>query len=1099
MGRSWFFRELDDIFEKSDAPLGVLITGDPGSGKSALLSQLICSPFSSSEIHYNIIGYHICDYSEKGKQNGGRFVRNLVHQIASNILEYKSYIRSNQRIQTELIRHCFKDPTSCFFTTIVGPLKDLEPKYCPKNYKYIVIDALDECLQKGGETSEILDILHYKISFFPAWLKIIISSRREARVTSSIPSTVKRIHLDPKDEGNIADIRSYIARYLRKKFSFFSKLYRAISPLAESINAKVSELLERADGNFLFVRTFLQNNLDRGGMFNFNSRSNILDDIYKQLFHRYVLKDDFHRYEIIFEVLLANGSLSTRDFSGILKRANEGEEMDELVERVSGLLHMSNEFVSFYHQSFAEWLMDNHIQRFSIQKRRGHDYVANFLVDRLQSNPNVTFNELSQLSFHVMDSGGPSDYHKENLRWLNVSKIRNAQDGKCILHELAQRANGSRLLSFFLSNITSVDILDVDRKTPAFYAASKGLVENLKLLLHKGTCANCILKEVSSLGDIQSVIQMKGYEELSTMHIATYNGHREIVKALLKHNASFVQVQQNMPGLLHLAAERGNLEMVKLLYNSGNHADSIALHHAAARNNSQVVRYLLETAGATDGCLQCKQQYASNFRNISFHDLHVMFCETALHAAVSKRLTKIVKLLLQFGKSSLNCKHHSGKTPLMDAIERNDSTITELLLQNGANVDDKCGEKRSLSLYDPKRTGARYFYGTKFLYTFYREKTYCPCGSTGLHLCANYGLWHMAKYLINNWNASLLVRNCNGESVWKIANVSYNQDFIFHINQMLLNLDADPAKFGMGKYGRRTFKKLLKKFFIRTKPYDSSFQCDSTFEGISPLHIAAIMGVDMLNRVYKKAHEIAPSLPLNCTNKHWITPTYLAYFYDNIHALSGETRKTPLHDKEYTTMLQYPDREAELHMIFNYFYHSPSPESNVLAYRSLPLLPNYDVANCPGFYDLLPESKTLRVKPYCDSIRTRHDDEYHDPDKASLRRMEQCEKNQVRFCLCIDDFEFRMWQEQYARDCFCPVFMWELQRWFTRIPKHNRRINRFIAERMGWKEFSNGEYEKRWPVYFLYKKIKNEYHSYKYLEILNKGFKIDDEDSHLSD
>ena len=40
-GRSWFFRELDDIFENADAPVGVLVTGDPGSGKSALMSQLI--------------------------------------------------------------------------------------------------------------------------------------------------------------------------------------------------------------------------------------------------------------------------------------------------------------------------------------------------------------------------------------------------------------------------------------------------------------------------------------------------------------------------------------------------------------------------------------------------------------------------------------------------------------------------------------------------------------------------------------------------------------------------------------------------------------------------------------------------------------------------------------------------------------------------------------------------------------------------------------------------------------------------------------------------------------------------------------------------
>ena len=1098
-GRSWFFRELGDIFEKIDAPVGVLVTGDPGSGKSALMSQLICSPFSSLAIYDNIIGYHVCDYSEKGKQNGARFVRNLVHQIASNIPEYAFHVINKVSIQTELDKHCHRDPTSCFFTTIIGPLGKLTNK--PDNFKYIVIDALDECIKKDGETSAILDILYYKMSYFPPWLKIIMSSRHGTTVTSKVPRAVRRMPLNPDDEGNIEDIRSYISRYVRKKFTFISKLYKAISPLEDSINKITNELTKRAEGNFLFVKTILQNNLETDGTFNFNSLPNSLDDMYFQLFQRYFIKKDFNRYKIIFEVLLASGALPKTEFIEILKRENQNKGMEHLVERLSCLLHFGqDETVSIYHQSFAEWLVNNHdrVKGRPIQKSRGHEYIANFLVDRLRSNHNVTFGELSRLCLHVLNSGGPSDYHKEYLKLLNISKIRNQHNGRCILHELVQRENSSLLLEIFLSSITSVDIPDLEGKTPVFYAASEGLVENLKPFLDKGTCANCILNDVSTLDGIKAVIQMKGYEELSTMHIATYTGQTEVVDTLLKHNASFIQFNQNVPTLLHVAAERGHLDLVKLLYNyNGDQADIISLHHAAARNNSQVVKYLLETAGVKDACLQCKQMNMSHFhQNRSFYDLHDMFCETALHAAVSKRHINMTKLLLQFGNSAVECKHHSGKTPLMDAVERNDTEMAEILLQNGANVEEKCGEKVSLNLGDPQASGLRYFYGKKFLYTFYREKTSCPCGNKALHLCAKYGLWHMAKYLINSWNASVLDKNCDGESVWKIANVSYNQDFIYYVNRMLLNLDDKPGKLGMAKYQRRTFKKLLRKFFMRTKPYQSSFQCDSTFEGMSPLHIAALMGVDMLNRVYKKAHEIAPSLPLNCTNKHWITPRYLAHFYDSIHALTDESRLKPTHrgDNEYKkTMLQYPDREAEFHMIYNYFYHSPSPETNVLAYQSLARLPNYDVTNCPGFYDLLPKSNVLRAKSYCPPIQER-DGEYQDPAKAALQKKKYCQKKQPSFCSCINDIAFRMWFEQYARDCFCPIIMWELQRWLTSFPKRNRHVNQFIAERMGWKDFKNGVYEKRWPVYFVYKKIKNEYQSYKYLESLNEGFKIDDMD-----
>ena len=69
--------------------------------------------------------------------------------------------------------------------------------------------------------------------------------------------------------------------------------------------------------------------------------------------------------------------------------------------------------------------------------------------------------------------------------------------------------------------------------------------------------------------------------------------------------------------------------------------------------------------------------------------MHLYFCETALHAAVSRGHMDIAKLLLAFGNESLECKHHSGKTVLMDAVERNDIEMVNLLLENGANVTTK--------------------------------------------------------------------------------------------------------------------------------------------------------------------------------------------------------------------------------------------------------------------------------------------------------------------------------------------------------------------------------------------------------------------------
>ena len=1116
-GRSWFFRELGDIFENiDDDTKGILITGDPGSGKSALISQLLCSPFSDFQIHDNIVGYHICDYSEVITRDGSSFVHSLVQQISISIPEYATRVLGKKQIETYLEKRCERDPTACFLTTIIGPLRELKTK--PINFKYIVIDALDECVEKDRETSAILNILYYKLSYFPRWLKIIASSRHWTTVTSKVPQTVKRMPLNSDDERNIEDIRSYISRYLRTKSSFLDKLWNTIPET-------IDELTKHADGNFLFVKTVLKNNLDPDGTINLHSLPNSLNDVYEQIFQRYFIKEDSIRFEMLFEILLAAGSLHETEIFDIFKRQNQGKDVQALLAHVSSLLHFRHDgTVNIYHKSFSEWLLSNgnRMNGFSFQKHRGHAYIADLLVHG-RRNVTMTFKHLSRLCIHVLSSGGPSDEHRKQLALLNVSKIYNQQNGKCILHELAQTPNGSRLLEIFRPSFSSVDVPDLDGKSPAYYAAVGGFVDNLQLLINYGTCANCILKNVlySSQG-IKAAMKMKRYEESTIMHVATYNGHTNVIDTLLRHDTSLNEFQEHVPKLLHMAAERGHLDLVKLLYENGyDKADVISLHHASAKNHFHVAKYLLEHAGVKDKCLECKDARFSNLRrNKSYREIHNMFCETALHAAVSKHYTHIVKLLLQFGNSTLECKHHSGKTALMDAVERNNTEMAELLLENGANVEEKCGDKMSLDV--GKTSGVQFVYGRRSLYTVYREKTSCPCGDKALHLCAKYGLWHMAKYLINNWNASVLDKNCNGESVWKIANTSYNEDFIYNVNQMLLNLDDETVlnrkSWNISIKNLRDYRKLMRKFSKKTKLDQSSFQCDSTFKGMSPLHIAALMGVDMLNRVYKRAQEITPSLSLNCTNEHWITPKYLAHFYDSIPTLTDKNlnqKQTPSSSNEYTkTMLQYPDREAEFHMIYNYFYDSFDEWLYFFSYELFKPMEKYDIANCPGYYDI-PTKQAL--EPSCDrywSTGESKSDPTQDPppsptdvfsheiqncktiripkfeERVASTEMEEIIFNKQEFISVAKKIqEFRMQWDEFMTDCGCPMILSTLHDLYTKFPKKNRYVNQFISERMGWKESSpDGEIFKRWPLYFFHRKLRNEYQSYKDLEILDECF-----------
>ena len=83
-GRRWLIEELEQALEHNEKR-GVLLTGNPGSGKSAILSHLLCSRTSSPVVHSRILAHHFCMHFDKKTQDGVSFVRNLANMIADEI------------------------------------------------------------------------------------------------------------------------------------------------------------------------------------------------------------------------------------------------------------------------------------------------------------------------------------------------------------------------------------------------------------------------------------------------------------------------------------------------------------------------------------------------------------------------------------------------------------------------------------------------------------------------------------------------------------------------------------------------------------------------------------------------------------------------------------------------------------------------------------------------------------------------------------------------------------------------------------------------------------------------------------------------------
>ena len=332
------------------------------------------------------------------------------------------------------------------------------------------------------------------------------------------------------------------------------------------------------------------------------------------------------------------------------------------------------------------------------------------------------------LAQHIACGGWREAYVKEFLKFPSqVVNSSDPGSNRTLLHHAAT-INSTDVLELLLHHFSCIDCADKRGVTPAFLAAKHGLVDNLALLVRKGAKINRKTKSVktkyklngndsSIIQDISSDIPFSDIKSkfwgVTMLYAAAHGGHTEVVRFLLE-NGAFISTESDVHlTALQVAAENGRLEVVKTLYKSGGVADQTALHLAVVNNRIDIVKYLLKI-GVKDKCMKCdgslywlktKHRYQSQVflkkrsfviekhcdlryksagkihvtddecikrgavtKNIElgelFDDKHLIFCNTALHAAVSLGHKAIIEELVSKDKWALACRDYSGRTPL---------------------------------------------------------------------------------------------------------------------------------------------------------------------------------------------------------------------------------------------------------------------------------------------------------------------------------------------------------------------------------------------------------------------------------------------------
>ena len=682
VGREWVFRQMEqDIFTARNVR-GVLLVADLGWGKSAIMKRLISSPSSSAIIHENIIGYHFCKYNDKSTRNGKKFVKVLVRSFGKKIVEFQEIIDQDQLIKGKLEFNCATNPDDCFKTTIVEALKKLDA-FKRKN-SFIVIDALDECLEKEERhTSIIPTILHSHVSDLPPWVKLIVSSRNQPLITGKMTKLgLLTLKINVKDPRNVRDLYTYAEQTLQSVHSESSIEKNFPRNYAIDLAVKVS------NGNFLFLKEILKYWQKYPEKINAQSIPRSLADIYAKFFIPRFTKSEFNELKPLLEVLVAADSPKTlSELDEILFFYNSNYDTRSNVLKISEYFKsdIDEAPLEFHHRYFAEWLTNqtSGIHGIVVEKSKGHEYIVDYLFHFYRERQTkLTFQELSKLCWHIiLRRGKLSLRYKQELSILNVSEITDYFN-RSILHDLAGEQNSAAIIDELRKQFKSVDILDKINVTPLMYATRVGNYENVKLFIDNGANITYSTKyPYCSLAHDDLV----GFELNA---IAAKRGYAKIAKLLIERGANIEKRDECGRKPLHLAALMGHVEIVHLYLNSSSQPDLISLHHAATRNHTEIVRLLLET-GLRDKCLPCETENIGGCINL-IH-IHYCICETALHAAVYRNYLTMAKLILLHGNASVNCKHGiSGRTPLMEAFSQKSTEMVRLLISAGADINAEC-------------------------------------------------------------------------------------------------------------------------------------------------------------------------------------------------------------------------------------------------------------------------------------------------------------------------------------------------------------------------------------------------------------------------
>ena len=441
VGRDWVFTRIDRWLESERAARFFIISGLPGTGKSAIAARLFCysagilaPPEDAKGIRAGCLSAaHFCSARDAGWTDPLRFVESIASQLCERYPLFRAAllaairdapINVNAQFDVEsnfgqligLYIHSLTignapKPSAAFVRILRTPLERMFASD-PKARVTVLVDGLDEAEVVVNEGDSIPSLLA-QTAHFPTGFRLLVTTRPVPKLEQRLrPLHVAELSLSNDDNARLSedDVRSFVAGALKDRGSADG------NRIVESIAAK-------AGVNFLYaelaVRMFVGSRAPE-----VDARLARLPPGLEALYLEYLnrLPDDDGQWRSIYRPILGTLKVAPEPLTvqglSTLTRLRETSVLDGLAA-LGQLLDVRGAPRSYrlHHQSFAEFLEEESAEQYQCRGSLFHADIA-----RVYDELPLDVYALRWLSRHLAKAGRFEDLRRRLLDFSYLSR-----------------------------------------------------------------------------------------------------------------------------------------------------------------------------------------------------------------------------------------------------------------------------------------------------------------------------------------------------------------------------------------------------------------------------------------------------------------------------------------------------------------------------------------------------------------------------------------------------------------------------------------------------------------------------------------------------